>query len=125
MVLRRSKRTPVPKTTWEEKGAPSAASDPKITKKNARTVQKTALKPVTVGPLPEIIRLDENDLPELPTYNPPLNLQFEASESLRPSLSELETFQKLLTPAIIDRIIIATNNYAENARKDEEPLPYV
>jgi hypothetical protein len=92
MILRRSKHTPVLKTIWEEKGAPSAASDPKITKKTARTEQKTALKPITVGPLPEAIELDENDLPKLPTYNPPLNLQFQPSELLATGLSELDTF---------------------------------
>ena len=124
MVLRRSKRTPVPKTIWEEKGAPSAASDPKITKNSARTVQKTALKPVIAGPLPETIELNENDLPELPTYNPPLKLEFQASESLATGLSELDTFQQLFTPAIVDRIVVATNSYAANARKDEEPLPH-
>ena len=124
MILRRSKRTPIPKTIWEEKGAPSAASDPKITKKTARTAQKTALKPIITGPLPETIKLDENDLPELPTYKPPLNLQFQASESLATGLSELVTFQRLLTPAIVSKIVLATNSYAENARKDEEPLPY-
>ena len=97
MILRRSKRTPVPKTIWEEKGAPSAASDPKITKKAARTEQKTALKLITVGPLPETVELDEKDLPELLTYEPPLNLQFQTSKSLVTSLSELQIFQQLLT----------------------------
>jgi Transposase IS4 len=123
MDLRRSKRTPKPKTIWEEKGAPSAASDPKITKKTARTAQETALKPIITGPLPEIIELDENDLRELPTYKPPLNLQFQASESLATGLSELDTFQRLLTPTTVSEIVIAINNYAKNARKDEEPLP--
>jgi hypothetical protein len=66
----------VPKTIWEEKGTPSAASDPKITKKTAQTEQKTALKSIAVGPLPEAVKLDKKDLSELPTYNPPLNLQF-------------------------------------------------
>jgi hypothetical protein len=50
--------------------------DPKITKKTARTEQKTALKPVAIGPLPETVELDEKDLPELPTYELPLNVQF-------------------------------------------------
>ena len=124
MILRRSKRTPVPKTIWEEKGAPPAALDPKITKKTARTEQKTALKPIAIDRLPEAVKLNEKDLPELPTYNPPLNLQFQASESLATGLSELETFQRLLTPAIVDKIVAATNSYAESARKIEEPLPY-
>jgi hypothetical protein len=116
MSLRRSKRTPVPKTIWEQKGAPSAASDPKITKNTTRTEQKTALKPIAISPLPEIPEINENDLPELPMYKPPLNLQFQASESLAIGLSALETFQKLLTPAIIDQIMVAINSYAENAR---------
>jgi hypothetical protein len=94
--------------------------DPKITKKTARTEQKTALKPVAIGPLPETVELDEKDLPELPTYELPLNLQFQASESLATGLSELQTFQQLLTPAIIDRIIAATNSYAVNARKTQD-----
>jgi len=120
MSLRRSKRTPVPKTIWEQKGAPSAASDPKITKNTTRTEQKTALKPIAISPLPEIPEINENDLPELPTYKPPLNLQFQASESLAICLSALETFQKLLTPAIIDQIVVATNSYAENARNTQD-----
>jgi hypothetical protein len=92
MESRRSQRTKAPRTIWEQKGAPSAALDPKITKKTARTEQKTALKPVAIGPLPETVELDEKDLPELPTYKLPLNLQFQASESLATGLSELQTF---------------------------------
>jgi hypothetical protein len=111
MILRRSKRTPIPKTIWEEKSAPSAAPDPKITKKTARTAQKTALKPIITSPLPETIELDENDLPELPTYKPPLNSQFQASESLAISLSELITFQRLLTPVIVSKIVLTINIY--------------
>jgi Lethal giant larvae(Lgl) like, C-terminal len=74
MDLRRSKRISKPKTIWEEKGAPSTASDPKITKKTAQMAQETTLKPIITSPLPEIIKLDENDLLKLPTYKPPLNL---------------------------------------------------
>jgi hypothetical protein len=117
MILRRSKRSPVPRTIWEEKGAPSAASDPRITKKTARTEQKTALKPIIISPLPEIPKINEQDLPELPIYEPPLNLQFQASESLAIGYSALEIFQKLLTPEIINQIVIAINSYATNARK--------
>jgi hypothetical protein len=85
---------------------------PKITRKTARTTKKTALKPVATGPLPEAVGLDKKSLPELPTYRPPLELEFTPSESLATGLSQLETFQQLLTPAIIDRIIAATNSYA-------------
>jgi hypothetical protein len=113
-MLRRSQRTPKPKTIWEEKGAPSAARDPKITQKSARTEKKTALKPIATGPLPG---LDEKRLPELPTYEPPLELCFAPPESLATSLLELHTFQRLLTPAIIDIIVEAINSYALNARE--------
>ena len=75
MALHRSKCTPVPKTIWEEKGAPSAASDPKIIKNTAWTVEKTALKPIIIGSLPGIPEIDEKKLPELSMYEPPLNLQ--------------------------------------------------
>ena len=124
MILRRSKRTPVPKTIWEEKDAPSAASDPKITRKTARTAQETALKPIAIGPLLEAIELDEKALPELPIYTPLLDLHYQPSESLAMSFSELQTFQKLLTSIIIDKIIVATNNYAKNAREDKELLSF-
>jgi hypothetical protein len=117
MMSRRSQRTPRPKTIWEEKGAPSAARDPKITKKAAQTEKKTALKPIATGPLPG---LDEKCLPELPTYKPPLELHFEPSESLATGLSELHTFQRLLMPANVDIIVEATNSYAFNARKTTE-----
>ena len=89
MILYRSKRTSVSRTIWEEKGALSTASDPKITKKSARTEQEIVLKSIAIGPLPETVKLDEKDLPELPTYEPPLNLQFQTSKSLVTDLSEL------------------------------------
>jgi Transposase IS4 len=123
MDLRRSPRKPAPKTIWEENGAPSAAKDPKIAKQTARTAKETALKPVVVGHLPETIELDEKSPPELPTYNPPLELEFTPSESLVTGLSEIETFQQLLTPVIVDRLVATTNSYAFNARVNEEPDP--
>jgi hypothetical protein len=43
MEPRMSQRKPKPTTIWEQKGAPSAAKDPKVTKKTARTEKKTAL----------------------------------------------------------------------------------
>jgi hypothetical protein len=66
--------------------------DPKITKKTARTEQKTTLKPVAISPLLKTVELNEKDLPELLTYKPPLNLQFQASESLATDLLELQIF---------------------------------
>jgi hypothetical protein len=115
MILRRSKRTPVPKTIYEEKGAPSAASDPKITKKTARTAQKTALKPIAISSLSKSIKLNKKNLSKLSMYNPSLKLQFQALESLATGLLELKTFQRLLRPIIINRIIVVTNSYTENA----------
>ena len=97
MILHRSKRTSVPRTIWKEKDASSAASDPKITKKSVRTEQEIVLKPIAIDPLPETTELDEKDLPKLPTYEPPFNLQFQTLKSLVTDLSELQTFQQLLT----------------------------
>jgi hypothetical protein len=68
MNLRRSERNPKPRTIWEEKGAPSAAKDPKITKQNARTEKKTALKPIVIRELLEGIKFNKNHLSKLPTY---------------------------------------------------------
>jgi hypothetical protein len=65
---------------------------PKNHQKTARTEQKTALKPIAVGPLSETTEFDEKDLPELPVYELPLNLQFQASKSLATGLLALETF---------------------------------
>jgi hypothetical protein len=105
----------VSRTIWEEKSAPSAASDPKITKKTAKTEQKTALKPIVISPLPEIPKINKQALPELPIYELLLNLQFQASESLVIGYLALKIFQKLLTPEIINQIVITTNSYAANA----------
>jgi hypothetical protein len=71
MDLRRSQPKPMPKTPWEEKGAPSAARDPKITEENGRTKLKTALKPIIVG---RLSLLKKRKIPKLLTYKPPLKL---------------------------------------------------
>ena len=116
MTPRKSHHVRKARTIWEQKGTPFAVNDPKITKKNARTTEKTALKPVATGPLPKTVEFDADHLPELPAYIPPLDLQFEASNSLLQGLTELQTFQKLLTPAIIDAIVNITNSYVKNVR---------
>ena len=124
MELHRSQRQPKPKTIWEEKSVPCTAKDPKIIKRTDRTEQKTALKPVASGSLPKAFELDVNQLSDLPAYKPSLELRFEPSKSLLEGLSELDTFQRLFTSAIIDKIVILTNNYVENVRNinsyDEE-----
>jgi hypothetical protein len=80
------------------------------------------LKPVATGQLPEAIGIDEKHLPELPTYKLPLELRFKPSKSLATGLSELDTFQRLLTPAIVEKIVKATNSYALNHRETDEDL---
>ena len=92
MELRRSQREPKPRTIWEEKGASSAAKDPKINKKTDRTEQKTTFKPVATGPLSKTFEINENQLSEFPKYEPSLNLQFQRSKSLITDLSQLDTF---------------------------------
>ena len=68
MKLRRPERARKPKTIWEQKGAPSAAKDPKITETAAHTVEKTALKSLATGPLPAELNLNERALPDLLDY---------------------------------------------------------
>jgi Transposase IS4 len=72
---------------------------------------------VATGPLPECTGLNKDQPPELPDYVPSLNLRQEASESLVLGLSEFKTFQQLITPAIINDIMTATNSYAARVRK--------
>ena len=81
MTSRKSHHVRKTRIIWEQKGTPSAANDPKITKKNARTAEKTALKPVATGPLPKTVEFDVDHLPELPVYISSLDLQFETSNS--------------------------------------------
>jgi Transposase IS4 len=124
MTPRKSQRARKPVTIWEEKKAPSPASDPKITKKIARDRPETALRPVATGPLPAASELDEKHLPDLPTYEPPLKLRYEPSESSSTDLSELQTFKKLFPQAVVDIIVDTTNSYAENACKIAEEFPF-
>jgi hypothetical protein len=61
MILRRFKRTPVPKVVWKVKDTPSTASEPRITKKAAQPAQKTVLESVAISVLSKAIELDKND----------------------------------------------------------------
>ena len=128
MDLRRSQHIPKPRSIWEAKGAPCAANDPKVTKKTARTERQTALKPIPASPLSKTLEINENQLSELSKYEPSLNLQFQRSKSLVTDLTEFDTFHRLLTSVIIDKIVKSTNNYTENVRntnfdKEEEEDP--
>jgi hypothetical protein len=89
MTPRKSQRAPKPITVWEEKKAPPAALDLKITEKTARNRSETALKPVSVGPLPESTKFDHGHLPILPKYYPPLDLRSKPSKSTAIGLSIL------------------------------------
>jgi len=120
MSLRKSERKRKAVTIWEEKEAPSAANDPIIPRKAARTEPETALKAIATGPLPGTTKIDSTALPELPEYLPPLELHYKPSESIATGLSELHTFQQLFTQEVVDIIVNATNSYAENAREKAE-----
>jgi hypothetical protein len=63
-----------------------------MTKNASRTAKKTALKSTATGPLSKTVEFDTNNLPELPTYKPPLDLQFEASESLATGCTGCDAF---------------------------------
>jgi hypothetical protein len=117
MTPRKSQRSRKPATTWEEKKAPPAASDPKLTVKTARNRPETALKPVPIGRLPKSTKLDHGRLPELPIYQPPLNLRYKPSKSIATDLTELQTFQQLFSQAVVNIIVDTTNSYAKNARE--------
>jgi hypothetical protein len=55
-------------------------------------IEKTALKPIATGPLLKAVSFDADNLPDLSTYKPPLDLEFQAAELLATGLSELKTF---------------------------------
>jgi hypothetical protein len=121
MAPRQSERKRKATVAFEDRPIASTASAPKLTSKTARNNPKTALKPVAVDPLPE---LNHGQLPELPAYEPPLDLRSLPSESIAAGLSELQTFQQLYTQEIVDIIVNATNSYAENARETAENLDH-
>jgi hypothetical protein len=73
MTPRKSQRARKPITIWEEKKAPPAASDPKITKKIARIRPETALRPIATGPLLDACELDEFIFLIYLHTNPPSN----------------------------------------------------
>jgi hypothetical protein len=111
---------PKPITVQEEKKAPRAASDPKITKKTARNRPEIALRFIATGPLSEASEFNENHLPNLSIYKPPFKLCYKPSESSAISLSKLQTFKKLFPQAVINIIVDAINSYAENTREITE-----
>ena len=93
MAVRKTSRVRKARTIWEQKGAPSTAKDPKITKKTAHTRNKTALKPIATGSLLKTVDFDADHLSELLTHKPPLNLEFKASNHLLRALRSFIPFK--------------------------------
>jgi hypothetical protein len=61
-------------------------------KKSVYIVKKTALKPIITSPLLKAISFNINNLSNLSTYKPLLNLEFQAAESLTTELLKLKMF---------------------------------
>jgi hypothetical protein len=61
-------------------------------KKSVYIVKKTALKPITTSPLLKAISFNINNLSNLSTYKPLLNLELQAAESLTTELLKLKMF---------------------------------
>jgi hypothetical protein len=116
MPPRKSQRALKPLTKWEEKKAPSAASDPKLTAQTDRMNPQTALKPLPIGPLPESTKLDDGHLRELPDYHPSLDLRYKPSQSIATGLSVIQMFLLFFTQPMVDMIVLATNAYAAARR---------
>jgi hypothetical protein len=89
MSQRRSQRVPKPITIWEEKKAPSAALDPKITTATTRTRPETAFKPIPAEPLLKTSKLDHGHLPNLSYYLPPFKIHYKAPQLVAIGLSAL------------------------------------
>ena len=62
MALRRSTRVPKPKAIWEAETAPPTALCTKTSAKDPQTVQRVAIEPAALHPLPEIIESNDNAL---------------------------------------------------------------
>jgi hypothetical protein len=78
----------------KNKLAAVSASALRLMSKTARNNPRTALKPIAVEPLSELY---QGRLPELPEYEPPLDLRSLSSKSIAMGLSELQTFQQPLS----------------------------
>lgn len=89
MIPRKSQRARKPVTIWEEKRAPSPASDLRITRKTARNRPETALRPVATEHLFISSEFDENHLSKLPVYEPLLKLRYKSFELSVTELSQL------------------------------------
>jgi hypothetical protein len=124
MLQRRLQRVPKLITIWEEKKAPSAALDPKITTVTTRTRPETALKPVPAEPLPKTSKLDHGHLPNLPHYLPPFKIHYKAPQPVATGLSALQAFLLFFTQEMVDMMVFATNAYASKQQVESETSFY-
>ena len=111
MIPRRTARVFKPRTIWEQKGAPSAAEDLKVTKRLLVLRRKLRSNLLQLDHSPKKLVWIKDHLPDLPDYTPPLDLHYQPSKSFVTGLSELQIFQQLLIVATVEKIVVATNNY--------------
>jgi hypothetical protein len=78
------------------------------------------LKPITTEPVPDPDLLDKDH----PTYLPQLKLDYINGRPNAKGPVELATFKNLISEDVVDRIIAATNSYAERQQKLEKITLY-
>ena len=116
MISRRSQRIRKPTVIQEAAEAPISYDRKKAIQKASKTVKKKALTPIPIEPISTSIPR------ELPSYNPPIRISKKRGKPRFKGLSELQTFQKFFTKAIIQLIIIAINSYAARKRSHSDLL---
>jgi hypothetical protein len=116
MNSQRPQRQHKKRTIWEESPAVCDRPSPISQKKARRTVAREALKPIAVGPVPKPALLTE----DLPTFTPQSRLDYSSGRPHAKGATELETFKKPISDDVVDRIVAATNAYAERLRGLDE-----
>src|SRR5438105_1725415 len=114
MISRHSQRIRKPTVIWEAVEDPIPCDRKKAIQKASRTVKKEALIPILVEPIPASIPH------ELPSYHPPIRISKKRGKPRFEGLSELQTFQKFFTKAIIQLVVIAINSYAARQRSNSD-----
>jgi Transposase IS4 len=74
------------------------------------------LKPIAVEPVPEPALLTE----DLLTFTPQSRLNYSSGRPHAKGATELETFKKLISDDVVNRIVAAINAYAERQRGLDE-----
>jgi hypothetical protein len=114
MDLRRSQRQPVPKNIWEEKRAPSAAKDTKITRKKRSYSERNSARTYCDWAASENCGIEGGQTSKASYIQPTTQIAKRTFKLLATGFTQLQTFQQLLTPAIVEEIILAINSFAEN-----------